>query len=50
MSVAQQPAPTATDAAEGGSQYRSKQTWSRGQSVPAQTIAGLAVAVDEVLE
>jgi hypothetical protein len=50
MSVAQQPAPTVTDAAEGGSKYCSKQTWSRGPSVPAKTLAGLAVAVDEVLE
>lgn len=33
----------------GGNQYRSKQTWGRGQGVPAQTIAGLVVAVDEVL-
>ena len=33
----------------GGNQYRSKQTWSRGQDVPAQTIAGLVVAVDAVL-
>lgn len=33
----------------GGGQYRSKQTWARGQQISANAVEGLVVAIDEVL-